>query len=162
MTTYYKVVNNVGLFKRRYDIQDIKSIPEGSVFIALEPDVKTNFVASDGEPMLYFARGAFDTMLWYPIFNNTSYYEALAGNIRESCIYEIIPLTPVIKDRSPADHNYFRCGANKIEFKKQISVNQIAKLALEEYEHNKLIKHFMYGRKFVQAQVEQWRKRYLK
>ncbi len=162
MVTYYKVVNSGGMFQKTYNISDIKSIPEGSQFVASDSYgfVKTSL--SDNTPLLYFTDCAFDMMLWYPIFSKTPYLEALAGNIRESCIYEIIPLSQIVKGRSPSDHNFFRCGANKIEFKKQIPIEQVAKIAIQEYNQHKWQQYWVYGRKYVKDQVALWQKKYLK
>ncbi len=80
--------------------------------------------------------------------------------MRKSCIYETIPLSHVFKGGSQNDHQLFRCGANEIEFKKQIPVEQIAKIALQEYERHKIRKHLIYERAYIKQNVISWRKRY--
>lgn len=161
---YYKIVQEDSLFTntQNYD-GDIYSIQESRRFtaqpsynLACYKSMCPQIIRESGTPMIFFAEGAFNTMLWWPIFSKTSYCEALVGYICKSCIYEIVPVTPVIKDRSINNHNICRCCANKIEFKKQIPIDQIAKLAIDEYHSQKFKLHWRYGRDFVKTKIALW------
>ncbi len=160
---FYKIVGGYSLFTKTQDINDINSIQEGTCFTA-EPSYDLasyksmcpQIIRESGTPMIFFAEGAFNTMLWWPIFSKTSRDEALAGYIRKSCIYEIVPVTPVIKDRSINSHNICRCCANKIKFKNQVPVDQIAQLAIDEYHREKFKLHWRYGSAFVKSKIALW------
>lgn len=166
MKTYYKIVSSDGLFAEQYNIVDVNDIPNGSRFKASEFSKGaisrggTVFTMFLEKPVINFCDNAFDTMLWYPGFSNVSYEAALAGTTRQCCIYEIVPITRVFKDRSKSLHELRRCGADIIEFGNLVPVAQVAKLAMNEYKRCKLMKHIMYGSEFVRESVEKWKKRY--
>jgi hypothetical protein len=166
MKKYYKIVSTIDLFTETYGISDVKSIPEGSRFVAHKMydygyDAASYAIDAD-KPMLHFCYGAFDTMLWWPLFNKMPYVYALSAKAPtiQSCVYEIVPITPVIKSRAQNEDEFYRCGANTIEFKKQIPIEQIAQLAIQEYERGKLRKYLTYGRDYVKEQVNFWQKEY--
>jgi hypothetical protein len=158
MKKYYKIISSSCLFAKAYGITDINSIQEGSQFVGyqLYDFADPKIVISGDKPMLHFTDCAFDTMLWWPIFSKTSYHQALFGYIVKSCIYEIIPITPVVKNRALNEHELFRCATNTIEFKKQIPIEQIAQLAIQEYQEHKLKTYFRYGSQFVKERVDLW------
>ncbi len=162
MKKYYKIVSTIDLFTATYGISDVKSIPEGSRFVAHKVyDYAASYAIDADKPMLHFCDGAFDTMLWWPLFNKIPIeYALIAAKTIQSCIYEIVPITPVIKSRAQNEDEFYRCGANTIEFKKQIPIEQIAKLAIQEYERGKLRKYLTYGRGYVKEQVNFWQKEY--
>ena len=161
MQTYYKVISIQSLFKSRYSIEDIGNIPIGTKFIA----DKSPYEFSKNNPSkIHFSDCAFDAMLWFQLFNDDKalYYYALAGNWQETCIYKVKPLVPYKKERTSDSLRFFECKADTIEFSEKISIEQLAKLAIDEYAHNKIKKYLTYGRKFVKARIELWQNRYIK
>jgi hypothetical protein len=156
MKKYYKVISANSLFTIRYDIQDTSMVPVGTCFVAK----RTKYEPETIIPALYFSDCAFDAMLWWQFFNQESYYSALIGNFKETCVYNIKPLTKVYKERTKDNLNYYQCKTDVIEFGELISIENLARDAIEEYKRNKLKKYFAYGRKFVKEHIEQWQSIY--
>ena len=85
------------------------------------------------KPVIHFSDNAFDTMLWLSVFRTTN-----------SAVYEIKPLTPVIKQQCKDSNAIYQCGAESIRIEKIIPINQMFNMALCEYCKTRKEKHKMY------------------
>lgn len=151
MEKYYKVVSWVSLFKQAYNIKEIDAIKPGTRFICKNPVYSyEDIMLISYPPVLHFSQGAFNTLLWYDVFEDLTSY--LPIDYRPpTCIYEVYPITDVISGRSNDGYNLFQYGANIIEFGQRIPISQIAQNAVAEYEQNKIIKHIKYKRKMIKS-----------
>ena len=136
MQTYYKIITENAWFRRIYKMDDSLTVPFGTQVVASEPfvDDESYTTGRNGrwyidKPVIHFCDNAFDTMLWHRV---------LTGTIRpkKHQIYQIKPLTPIIKERCSDDLGFYQCGANKIEFLGKVDVNDMFDLAVADFREN--------------------------
>ena len=155
---YYKVVTSVGLFARLYDIQDISKIPEGTEFTAKFLPGRLTFPLEP--PVLLFSDCASDAMFWYSILNNIRWDLFPPEKWQDTCIYEIEPMTRIIKNRCCDEFGLFEFGAGVIKFGKNVPIDQMYKAALQEYNRKKfsiLLKYGTHNWPFIMKNVGLWR-----
>lgn len=150
MEKYYKIVPWVSCFRQAYNIEEIHAIAPGTQFVCKEPANWLNIMLLCDPPVLHFARGAFDSLLWYDIFENLS-SEVHTDFKPPTCIYEIRPLSRVVYARSKDEHRLFQYGANKIEFVQRIPLRQIVEDAVKEYNKTTLWKRIRYKNKEIEV-----------
>ena len=73
-------------------------------------------------PVIHFTDNAFDAMLWLSIFRTHNF-----------AIYEITPLTPVIKQKCTDVYELDQCGATTIRIEHIVSTDTMFRRALSEY-----------------------------
>lgn len=127
---YYKIVTTQSFFTDLYDDTiDVFNIPNGKVFTA--PD-QSKYKPDDpkcllGNSCFHFAQGAFDTMLWHT---------KLIHHILPARIYQIQPLTEVIKQRCQDSTGIYQCAAHQIKILKKQNINEMYEQAIQEYYEN--------------------------
>jgi len=142
--TYYKIITENAWFKRIYKLGDDLYIPFGTRVVASEPFANDDCYKNGknghwyiNKPVIHFCDNAFDTMLWHQILTGTIHP-------KKHLIYQIKPLTPVIKERCSDNLGFYQCGANMIEFLCNIDVNEMFDLAVSDFRknHNERIKAY--------------------
>ncbi len=124
---YYKIITPRSFFTHVYDTRvNIFNIPYGKVFTATKhtaykPDDPKCLV---NESCFHFADGAFDTMLWHT---------ALCHHVLHCQIYQIEPLSDVIKERCKDSKGIYQCGAHKIKFLGKQNIDKMYEQAIQEY-----------------------------
>ncbi|MBQ9540453.1 MAG: hypothetical protein IJU89_03455 [Alphaproteobacteria bacterium] len=126
---YYKIVTPQSFFTDLYDGNiniDVFDIPCETVFTAPNqskhrPDDPKCMVNNS---CFHFAQGAFDTMLWHT---------KLAHHLLDARIYQIQPLTDVIKQRCQDSTGIYQCGAHKIKILEKQNIHNMYELAIQEY-----------------------------
>ena len=123
MDKYYKIVTDRSPFAEIYNMNGI--IQKGTQVVNPYNFFEPGFYYWLGPEYLHFSQGAFDTMLWHNILFR---YDSLWFQI-----YEIVPLSQVYKNRCLDNNGFFQCGAEKIEIRSLIDIDDIYKGALQEY-----------------------------
>lgn len=136
MEKYYKVISWISLFRETYDIKDIYAIASGSRFIAQKPDKLAFGMLQSKQPVLHFAKGPLDTLLWYDIFCTEQNALHLLG-FPPVQIYEIQPIDTISHGICCDDYRLNQYGAHAIEFKERVPVNKIIEAAIAVYERTK-------------------------
>lgn len=156
MDKYYKIVSWAGFFRKEYKIEHLDAVAPGTRFVCQDPldwcDVMLNY----DPPVLHFACGAFDTLLWYDVFEEIASIQNVEL-VQSTCIYEVKPMSSVVYGKTRDEYRLFQYGASIIEFGKQISLSQIIKDAVKEYEQNKITKHIKYKHKMLNR-FKSWQK----
>lgn len=134
MEKYYKVISWISLFRETYDIEDIYAIAPGSRFIAQKPDKLAIGMLQSKQPVLHFAKGPLDTLLWYDIFDREYHDVVFLPGYPPVQIYEIQPIGTIQYGICHDDYRLNQYGAHVIEFKERIPVNEIVKAAIAVYE----------------------------
>ena len=94
------------------------------------------------QPVLHFAKGPLDTLLWYDIFDDEQEDACLSYNLPIQ-IYEIEPIGTISHGICRDDYRLNQYGAHAIEFKERVQVSKIIEDAIAVYErtnpkiHNK-------------------------
>lgn len=148
MQVYYKIVTDDSLFKSAYQIADISAIQPGTRFQARHPRTD-GFYIQHRLPMIHFCDSPFDSMIWYNILTD--------GAAKRTCIYEITPITAIVKQKCYDSKGVYQCGANVIEFGNQIPLQTLVKLATQEFKDNWFKKITMYPKVHVLKSVLKWR-----
>ena len=134
MNRYYKIITDDSLFSNIYNMN--KTIPWGTHVCDPYISLDTGWYWFVAPYHIHFAQGAFDTMLWY---------NELRGFFNKWFqIYEVLPLTKVIKARCRDEKRIFQCGAQEIMFLNQVRIDDIYEDALREYYANPDKKIHMY------------------
>lgn len=142
---YYKVMWPNSSFSDVYKSTDLNNIAPNTIISA--PDKPYNY--SDGThienptQVIHFCDNAFDTMLWYNMLD-------------AFCVYEIEPLTPVIKQKCKESQDIYQCGAQKIKIVKKIPTDTMFDLALSEFEQDREAKIRMYMSISMPKVVHYW------
>ncbi len=148
---YYKIVAKHTMFypvARIQGIHDIATIPLGSICYAYKPFKPNDVTIQYSQPVLHFCDNAFDVMLW------ASKMDSFAPT---KFIYEITPLTDVIKQRCPDITNLYQCGAYKIRFENSISEQNMFDKAIFEYENAKIAKETLYPNLDLVYIIQSWK-----
>ena len=126
--TYYKVISIPSIFWNVYS-PAVTIIQYGTEYVANVPNITKEYKGIK-QPVLHFAEGAFDTMLWH---------SALIWNYnkRHHTIYEIEPLTPVFKERCPDSMGIYQCGAHKIKILDSVDLDEMFERAIAEFNQNR-------------------------
>lgn len=127
---YYKIVTPASFFTELYKDTDVFNIPYGTIFTAPKtpkhkPDAPKCIL---GESHFHFAQGAFDIMLWHTL---------LIHHTMPAQIYEIQPLTNVIKQRCNDSDGIYQCAAHQIKFLGKQDTNEMYERAINEYDPNR-------------------------
>lgn len=134
---YYKVIGNsspfMNMLSEKYDIHGMNNIPYNTEISAEGTDTGMFCIQSD-IPVIHFSDNVFDTMLWQAIFDTQS-----------DTIYEIEPLTPVIKERCEDLTGLYQCGTTKIKIIRKVSTARMFNRAIYEYLTHILEKRKMYS-----------------
>jgi hypothetical protein len=170
MQKHYKIITRYSYFSKIYTVDDSLYIPFGTKVIASSPfvdDYETrgiengHYYIEAEEPVIHFCDNAFDTMLWHNTLSNLISKTLLM----ESAIYEIKPLTKVIKQRCNDDVQLYQCGANMIEFLARVPADTMYERALSEFHQNHHAKIDMYPNlqmsKIISAWVNHNRSKYV-
>ena len=142
MEKYYKVISWISLFRETYNIEEIYDIAPGTRFVAKKPDTPVIVMLQSKQPVLHFAKGPLDTLLWYDIFDDEQEDACLPYNLPIQ-IYEIEPIGPISHGICRDDYRLNQYGAHAIEFKERVQVSKIIEDAIAVYErtnpkiHNK-------------------------
>lgn len=137
MKKYYKIVSQNTYLRRIYDLQSSFYIPNGTKITATAPfaDVYNSDNSKNGQfyinkPVMHFCDNAFDTMLWYNVFYRMAInkHHGIAP-----VVYEIKPITNVIKERCCDKNQIYQCGAHIIEFKAPVVVDNMLRRAVLEF-----------------------------
>jgi len=151
---YYKIITEKAYFRRIYDINDISAVPAGTKIIASAPfGIRCKNAPNIDQPVTHFCDNAFDTMLWHNMF------EALhrdSDTQMPPVIYEITPITDVIKEKCPDKLELYQCGAHIIEFKKKVSIKEMFERAVAEFKQNPDKKTKLYPKLPLQKFVNSW------
>lgn len=134
MEKYYKVISWISLFRETYHIEDIYDIAPGSRFVAKKPEDSAYVMLQRKRPVLHFAKGPLNTLLWYDIFFDEA-EDAYLSNIPPIQIYEIQPIGPISSGVCNDDYRLNQYGAHAIEFKERVPVSEIIERAIAVYEH---------------------------
>ena len=129
MGKYYKIVTTNSFFTHLNKGINPLDIPYGAIFTAPKTTPYTTYCTDCliKDALFHFAEGVFDTMLWHTMLTNRGYdYE----------IYEIQPLSDVIKQRCDDGFGFYQCGANKIKFLDKQDINKMYDIAVKEYNEN--------------------------
>lgn len=157
MTKYYKIVTEKSYFKRICGIDDISAIPNGTKFTASAPvendKVKKNLYIN--KPVFHFCDNAFDIMLWHNIFERL--YQSSDAK-QTPVIYEIIPLSEVVKEKCSDKLELYQCGATKIEIKTKMSLNRMFDRAVKEFKNNKAQKEELYPNLPLSKIIDAWKR----
>lgn len=153
MQKYYKVVAWIGLFRETYDIEEIDSITPGTRFVAKEPNRSEDVMLICNPPVLHFAKGELNTLLWYEFFEICSdkFFMTYRPPV---CIYEIEPIGHISHGVCCDKNQLYQYGANIIEFKERIRVSQIVQKAIPEYKETNPDIH----NKELANKIELWQK----
>ena len=130
MAKYYKIITDNSHFAGEYDIANVANIPFGAKFTAKKPFDTSVCITSD-VPVIHFSETAFETLMWY---------EILTKPTDKIAIYEIIPLSRVVKQKCSDFHGLTQCGAQIIQIGKQISMETLVHRIKEEFKRRKLKK----------------------
>lgn len=130
MAKYYKIITDNSHFAAEYDIANVTAIPFGAQFSANKPFDKSVCITSD-VPVIHFSETAFETLMWY---------EILTKPTDKIAIYEITPLSRVVKQKCNDFHGLTQCGAQVIQIGKQISMETLVHRIKDEFKQHKLKK----------------------
>jgi hypothetical protein len=165
MNKYYKVVNCACPFAIKYNIKRLDAISNGEVFVAKPAQYSSGrFLDTQAARVLNFSDCAFDAMLWYDVLNSIRWDLVLPEYWEQTYIYEITPLSPIIKERCCDEYGLFQCGATTIRFGDKVPLEQMISNALDEYNHTKLkkyLQHIAYNWSFVKKNIKQWQEKQL-
>ena len=170
MQKHYKIITRYSYFSKIYPVDDSLYIPFGTKVIASSPFINDyeskgiingHYYIESEQPVIHFCDNAFDTMLWHSALSNLISTTLLMT----SAIYEIKPLAKVIKQRCNDNIKLYQCGANKIEFLSQVSIDTMYERALAEFHQNHQAKIDMYPNlqmsKIIAAMVNHNRSKYV-
>ena len=133
---YYKIIGDdfpfMGLIGHYHETYHPDMIPYGTIATATN-SIAGSLCIDTEKPVIHFSDNAFDTMLWLSIFRTSN-----------SAIYEITPLTPVIKQQCKDSNAIYQCGAESIRIEKIVSMKQMYSMALCEYCKQRKEKQKMY------------------
>ena len=130
MAKYYKIITDNSHFADEYNIADVMNVPFGTEFTANKPFDRSVCIQSD-VPVIHFSETAFETLVWY---------EILTKPTDKIAIYEVIPLTRVVKQQCSDFHGLTQCGAQIIQIGKQISLATLVHRIKEDFRQRKLKK----------------------
>ncbi len=150
MNTYYKYISENTSFAKIAKIRridDLEKIPYGAVFTAYPLWEPSDVTIQSKQPVLHFCDNAFDSMLWFSIFDTS----------QQNYFYRIIPLTEVIKQRCADKYQLFQCGANQIEFRNQIDKYKMFNMAISEYEQSPDEKEKLYPNLDIPEIIKSWK-----
>ena len=158
MSKYYKIITERSYFHRIYDAGDALWVPYGTR-VSAEPCLTTEYsrwgvrngqwyINSD-VPVIHFCDNAFDTMLWHSVLTRSNEKIGVA-------IYEIKPLTKVIKQRCGDDIGLYQCGANVVQFRHLVSTDEMFERALSEFHVNHHAKIDMYPNLQMSKIIAAW------
>jgi hypothetical protein len=142
MEKYYKVISWISLFRETYSIEKIHDIVPGTRFVAKNTKKSDYIMLQCKRPVLHFAKGPLNTLLWYDIFDN-ELEDALLLYSPPIQIYEIQPIGKISRGICRDDYRLNQYGAKAIEFKERVPVSKIIEDAIDVYErtnpniHNK-------------------------
>ena len=146
--TYFKIIGDgfpfMGLVGHYHEKYSQNLIPCG-ITVSAKGTTKGTLCIQSQTPVIHFSDSAFDTMLWLSIFGTTNY-----------AIYEITPVTPVIKQKCTDSNAIYQCGAESIRIEKIVPMNKMFNMALSEYCKNRKEKHKMYPHLKFKSIIASW------
>ena len=116
MTKYYKVISWISLFREKYDIKEIYNIAPGTRFIAQQIKDTPIVMLQCKRPILHFAKGPLNALLWYDIFYDELEDAFLLDVVPPIQIYEIQPIGKIAHGICRDDYRLKQYGAHAIEF----------------------------------------------
>lgn len=143
MEKYYKVISWISLFRETYNIEEIYDIAPGTRFIAQQIKDPPIVMLQCKHPILHFAKGPLNALLWYDIFYDELEDAFLLDVVPPIQIYEIQPIGKIAHGICRDDYRLKQYGAHAIEFKERVQVSKIIEDAIDVYErtnpkiHNK-------------------------
>lgn len=161
---YYKVISIPSMFWSAYSSQiqygttytDL-NIQYGTEYVANAPNITKAYMGIK-QPVLHFAEGAFDTMLWHSIL--------IWDYNKHHTIYEIEPMTPIIKERCMDGTGIYQCGAQKIKILSPVNLDEMYERAMAEFHQNRKVQIEKYPNldisKIIAAWVQHEQSKYLK
>ena len=150
MQKYYKIVSWNCVFKRRYKIEDNYGIIPETRFVAKEPLYTEDYMLIRSKPVLHFACGELNALLWYEVFEYG--INDIYPPVQETCIYEIQPKGHVYKGITKDMYQLYQYGANVIQCKERIRVSQIVESAIKKYEETEPYIH----NDDLRKKIKQW------
>lgn len=156
MQKYYKIITEKSWFKKIYDFKDVSDIPYGTMVEAQEPfsnDPQYTIGKRKHwyikQPVIHFCDNAFDTMLWQPV---------LVGTLvpKKYQIYEIKPITPIVKEKCADEYGIYQCGAKKVEILGKMNDIDMYDLAVAEFHKDRSTKIDSYLNLNLPDIVEDW------
>ena len=133
MSKYYKVISWISLFREAYNIEEIYDIAPGSRFVAKKSEESAYVMLKSKQPVLHFAKGPLNTLLWYDIFDDEQ-EDAFLLDTPPIQIYEIQPIGPISHGVCNDDYRLNQYGAHAIEFKERVPVSKIIEQAIAVYD----------------------------
>lgn len=129
-------------FAKTYNISEIDDIYPGQRFVSRGKEFEwCQKYSKSGKPspgitlqtvipMLHFCDNAVDLLMWYLVGMKSM------SPWQEIYFFEIEPLSPVHKQRCNDKNQFFQCGAQNIEIKKQLTMGDILRIADQEITEN--------------------------